>query len=287
MTNEYSYLNALKDILETGERRQTRNSVTLSKFGIKLDFDISSSFPLLTTKRVYWTGVLHELLWFIKGNTNSKDLEKNNVNIWKGNSNREFLDSVNLCDNEEGDCGPIYGFQWRHFNAPYKGTKYNYDGLGIDQLKKCINLIRTDPSSRRIFMSAWNPVQMHEMCLPPCHVSYQFYVSSDKKLSCMMYQRSGDMFLGIPFNIASVALLVYIIANITDTLPGNISIVIGDAHIYESHIEQVKLQLSRTLYELPTLTIKQKINDIDSCTVDNFIIKNYKCHPGIKADMVA
>lgn len=284
--NEYSYLNALKDIIETGERRQTRNSTTLSKFGIKLDFDISSSFPLLTTKRVYWKGVLHELLWFISGNTNSKDLEKNDVNIWKGNSTREFLDSVNLYDNEEGDCGPIYGFQWRHFGAKYESCNVNYNGIGIDQLNNCINLIKTDPSSRRIFMSAWNPVQMNEMCLPPCHVSYQFYVSSDKKLSCIMYQRSGDMFLGIPFNIASVSLLVYIIANITDTVPGNISIVIGDAHIYESHIEQVKLQINRIPYDLPTLTIKHKINDIDLYIADDFIIENYKCHAGIKAEMV-
>lgn len=275
MFNEKSYLNALKDIIETGERRQTRNSVTLSKFGVKLDFDISSSFPLLTTKRVYWKGVLHELLWFISGNTNSKDLEKYGVNIWKGNSSREFLDSINLYNNKEGECGPIYGFQWRNFNSD-----------GIDQLQNCINLIKTDPSSRRIFMSAWNPSQLDTMCLPPCHVSYQFYVSNDKKLSCIMYQRSGDMFLGIPFNIASVSLLVYIIANITDTIPGNISIIIGDAHIYETHIEQVKIQLNRSPYDFPILKINKKITDIDSCEYDNFTIENYICHLSIKADMI-
>jgi thymidylate synthase len=286
MNTENIYLDALRDILENGERRVTRNSVTLSKFSLKLDFDISSSFPLLTTKRMYWKGIAHELLWFINGNTNSKILENNGINIWKGNSTREFLDSVNLNNYEEGDCGPIYGFQWRHFGEKYKGMNYNYNGLGIDQLQNCINLIINNPSSRRIFMSAWNPIDLDEMCLPPCHVSYQFYVSSKKELSCIMYQRSGDMFLGIPFNIASVSLLVYLIANITDTIPHKISIIIGDAHIYENHIEQVKQQLSRNQYNLPILKIKNKYDNINDYKYDDLIIENYKCHPNIKAEMV-
>lgn len=286
MNTENIYLDALRDILENGERRVTRNSVTLSKFSLKLDFDISSSFPLLTTKRMYWKGIAHELLWFINGNTNSKILENNGINIWKGNSTREFLDSVNLNNYEEGDCGPIYGFQWRHFGEKYKGMNYNYNGLGIDQLQNCINLIINNPSSRRIFMSAWNPIDLDEMCLPPCHVSYQFYVSSKKELSCIMYQRSGDMFLGIPFNIASVSLLVYLIANITNTIPHKISIIIGDAHIYENHIEQVKQQLSRNQYDLPILKIKNKYNNINDYKYDDLIIENYKCHPNIKAEMV-
>ena len=285
--NEHVYLNALKDVLETGTLRKTRNSNTISKFSIKLDFDISESFPLLTTKKVYWHGVIHELLWFIKGNTNSKDLEYNKVNIWRDNSSREFLDSRTLFNNEEGDCGPIYGFQWRHFGAKYKKHDSNYQNLGIDQLKNCIDLIKNDPSSRRIFMSAWNPVQLNDMCLPPCHVSYQFHVSEDNKLDCMMYQRSGDMFLGIPFNIASVATLVYIIANITNKRPGAISIVIGDAHIYEEHIDAVKEQLSRKPYDFPKMIINKTFSNIDDYKYEHFEIIDYNYHPTIKAKMIA
>jgi thymidylate synthase len=287
MNNEKNYLNALKDILENGEKRITRNSTTLSKFSIKLDFDIRYSFPLLTTKKVYWKGVVYELLWFIKGDTNSKNLENNNVNIWKANSSRNFLDKNNLDDYEEGDCGPIYGFQWRYFGTEYKHFYDNYCGKGVDQLQNCINLIKNDPYSRRIFMSAWNPTQLNDMCLPPCHVSYQFYVSEKNELSCTLYQRSGDMFLGIPFNIASVSLLTYIIANITDKKPGFISIIIGDAHIYENHIEQVKIQLKREPYELPTLKINKKYSNINDYKFENFELENYKYHNIIKAEMVA
>lgn len=285
MINEQVYLDTLKDILNTGEYRKTRNSETLTKFSIKMDFDISESFPLLTTKKMFWKGIVEELIWFIKGNTNSKDLEANGVNIWKANSSREFLDENKLFNYEEGDCGPIYGFQWRHFGTSYKGYSYNYNGLGIDQLENCIKLIKQDPTSRRIFMSAWNPIQLDEMCLPPCHVSYQFYVSNE--LSCIMYQRSGDMFLGIPFNIASVSLLVYIIASITHTKPGKVSIVIGDAHIYENHIDQVKLQLSRTPYDAPKLKIDKKYNNIDDYKYEDFEIEGYEYHHAIKAEMIA
>jgi thymidylate synthase len=285
-TNEKVYLDALRNVLENGELRKTRNANTISKFSIKLDFDIRNSFPLLTTKKVYWKGVLHELLWFIKGDTNAKNLENNDVNIWNGNSSREFLDSLRLYNYEEGDCGPIYGFQWRHFGTQYKGYNYNYNGFGIDQLQNCINLIKTDPMSRRIFMSAWNPVQLNDMCLPPCHVSYQFYVNNKNELSCNMYQRSGDMFLGIPFNIASVSLLVYIIAMTTDKKPGNVSIIIGDAHIYESHLEQVKEQLERIPYEEPLLKINKKFTNINDYKYENFEIIDYKSHPTIKAVMI-
>jgi len=285
--NEQKYLNALKDILENGEIRNTRNSKTISKFGVKLDFDITDSFPLLTTKKVYFHGVLHELLWFIKGDTNSKNLEKYNVNIWRSNSTREYLDDLKLFNYEEGDCGPIYGFQWRHYGAVYSGPDSNYFGLGIDQLKNCIELIKKDSTSRRIFMSAWNPVQLDNMALPPCHVSYQFYVTDDKKLSCMMYQRSGDMFLGIPFNISSTSLLVYIISKITDLKPGNVSIVIGDAHIYEEHVDAVKTQLEREPYEAPKLVINKYFSNIDDYKYENFEVVDYKYYPTIKAKMVA
>jgi thymidylate synthase len=287
MTDENKYLDVLREILNNGTLRKTRNSNTLSLFSVKLDFDIKNSFPLLTTKKVYWKGVVEELLWFIRGDTNSKHLEEVKVGIWKGNSSREFLDKVGLDDYEEGDCGPIYGFQWRYFNSDYKGCNYNYNGTGIDQLQNCIDLINNDPFSRRIFMSAWNPIQLKKMCLPPCHVSYQFYVSNDNGLSCILYQRSGDMFLGIPFNIASVSLLVYILAYITGKTPDKISLVIGDAHIYEDHIEQVKEQLNRTTYNFPKLNIKHKKSNINEYTFEDFELIDYKCHPIIKAPMIA
>ena len=285
--NEQVYLNALQEVLHTGERRETRNSVTLSKFGLKLDFDIKESFPLITTKKVYWKGVVHELLWFIGAKTNSKLLEKEKVNIWKDNSTREILDSIGLDDYEEGDCGPIYGFQWRHFNAYYRGCHVNYRNEGVDQLQNCIDLIKNHPQSRRIFMSGWNPCQLFEMCLPPCHVSYHFYVSENKELSCMMYQRSADMFLGLPFNIASTSLLVYMIANITETTPGKVSIVIGDAHIYEEHIDQVRIQLQRSQYAPPKLVIRKIPENIDSYSADDFELIDYQSHPIIKAVMIA
>jgi len=270
--------------------RTTRNSKTISLFGVKMNFDISKSFPLLTTKKMYWKGILKELLWFINANTNSKDLEKDKVRIWKGNSTREYLDSIGLEHYEEGECGPIYGFQWRHFNAEYKGCKADYSGKGVDQLQNIIDLIKNKPTSRRMFMTAWNPGQLDEMALPPCHISYQFYVRNDKitgekYLDCMMYQRSGDVFLGVPFNIASTATLTYILANITDINPGKINIVIGDAHIYENHIEQVRTQLSRHPLQFPKLEISKKL-DINSLDYASFNISNYNYHPSIKASMI-
>jgi len=283
--NEKTYLDALRDVLENGELRKTRNSETLSLFSIKMDFDISEYFPLLTTKKMYWKGIVEELMWFIKGNTNSKDLEMKGVNIWRDNSSREFLDKSRLYNYEEGDCGPIYGFQWRHFGTPYKGYDYNYNGLGVDQLENCIQLLKKDPMSRRIFMSAWNPVQLNDMCLPPCHISYQFYVSNGK-LSCMLYQRSGDMFLGIPFNIASVSLLVYIMGHITGLKPGKVHLVIGDAHIYKDHIEQVRTQLEREIKSGPKLQINRKYSNINDYKFEHFDVIDYEHHPTIKAKMV-
>ena len=289
-SQEYQYLNLLDKILKNGEMRTTRNSKTISLFGVKMNFDISKSFPLLTTKKMYWKGILKELLWFINANTNSKDLEKDKVRIWKGNSTREYLDSIGLEHYEEGECGPIYGFQWRHFNAEYKGCKADYSGKGVDQLQNIIDLIKNKPTSRRMFMTAWNPGQLDEMALPPCHISYQFYVRNDKitgekYLDCMMYQRSGDVFLGVPFNIASTATLTYILANITDINPGKINIVIGDAHIYENHIEQVRTQLSRHPLQFPKLEISKKL-DINSLDYASFNISNYNYHPSIKASMI-
>lgn len=283
---EYVYLNALNDILVNGKIRETRNAKTISKFGITLKFNISETFPLLTTKRMFWKGIYEELLWFIKGDTNAHHLAEKGVHIWDGNTTREFLDGIGLNHYKDGECGPIYGFQWRHYNADYKGCDIDYTGVGIDQLQNCIDLIRSDPTSRRIYMTAWNPVRLKEMCLPPCHVSYQFYVE-EGKLSCMMYQRSGDMFLGVPFNIASTALLTYMMAHITGLKTGEITIVIGDAHIYECHVDAVKEQLSRTPLPFPKLSFKREINNIDDIKTEDIELNNYVCLKAISAKMIA
>ena len=283
---EYQYLNILDDVLKNGEHRKTRNAETISKFGVRMEFNITDNFPLLTTKKVYWKGIVHELLWFIKARTNANELASNGVKIWNGNSSRDYLDSINLPHYEEGTCGPIYGFQWRHFNADYNGPNEDYTNKGIDQLKNCIDLIKNDPTSRRIFMTAWNPSQLNEMVLPPCHVSYQFYVRNNTFIDCQMYQRSGDLFLGVPFNIASTALLTYIIANNTGYKPGKIIIVIGDAHIYSNHIEQIKIQLSRKPYHFPFLGINKK-ELVENYEYDDFNLKSYCSHSSIKANMVS
>lgn len=291
MSGEQGYLNLLKKIIETGKWRETRNGSVCSIFSEKLDFDISQEFPLLTTKKMFWKGIVEELLWFIKGNTDATKLQEKGVHIWDGNSTREFLDSVGLDKYEVGDIGPMYGFQWRHFNAEYKGCKEDYSGMGVDQLQNCINLINNDPMSRRIIMSAYNPCQLKEMVLNPCHVSYQFYVDIDdngeKKLSCMMYQRSGDVFLGVPFNIASTALLTYMVANITNCKPNKISVVICDAHIYKEHEEAVKIQLSRDIMEMPKVVINKDVKNIDEYTSDDIMLEHYTSHGPIKAKMIA
>lgn len=271
------YLNALKSILEVGERRDTRNGSTISCFGVSMSFDITSRFPLLTTKHMAWNSIVTELLWFISGTTNSKILEEQGNNIWKGNSSREYLDSIGLDLYPEGECGPIYGHQWRNFNSN-----------GIDQLAMVIDMIKNNPTSRRIFMSAWNPSQQHLMCLPPCHVSYQFYVSNDDYLDCIMYQRSGDMFLGVPFNIASTALLVYIIAKLTKKKPRYMTIHIGDAHIYREHYLPVFDQLNRRPLEAPTVEIDIPEDfTIDDIRKEHIKLNDYVHHERLKAPMKA
>lgn len=287
---EYNYLTNLEKVLKEGKIRKTRNSNTISHFGIDMSFDISKSIPLLTTKKIYWNGVLRELLWFLKGNTDAKILQEKKVHIWDGNSSREYLDSRGLQHLPEGDCGPVYGFQWRHFNANYIDCTNDYKDKGIDQLQTIIDTIKTDPMSRRMVMSAWNPCQLDEMCLPPCHILYQFYVTLDefnqKHLSCSMYQRSGDMFLGIPFNIASTSALTYIIAHMTNCKPDKITIKIGDAHIYESHIDAVKTQLKRTPGIFPELKIVGKPKKcIEDYNESNFQLNNYNPQSIIKAVM--
>ncbi len=285
MQEEKDYLNLLTDVLSLGDERETRNGITYSKFGVTLHYSLQNNvLPLLTTKKVYLRGVIQELLWFVKGRTNSKELETKRVNIWKGNSSREYLDSIGLTEYPEGTCGPIYGFQWRHFNAPYKGPNADYTNCGVDQLGECLHLLKENPTSRRIFMSAWNPEQMKEMCLPCCHVSYQWYVSNGE-LHCQMYQRSGDLFLGIPFNIASTSLLTIMLAHLSGYKPGSIRLCIGDAHIYENHYEAVLQQVKRAPFEFPTVSIEDNPQTLEDFTYRSFKIHNYKSHKTIKASM--
>ena len=283
---ENNYLDLLTKILNEGLEKDSRNSKTLSLFGEKLEFDLEKEFPLLTTKKVYWKGIVEELIWFLNAETDSKLLSDKKVKIWDGNSSREYLDSIGLNNYDEGDCGPIYGFQWRHFNAQYRGTDADYNNWGVDQLQECIDLIKNNPNSRRIIMSGWNPCQLKEMALPPCHVLYQWYVDKYDRLSVQMYQRSGDMFLGVPFNIASTSLLTNLIAKITDKKLGKLSIVIGDAQIYEDHIDAVKQQLERKPLYLPKLNIKCKKNNIEEYSMNDLELINYIYHKPIKAKMV-
>ena len=288
------YLALVEKIVNEGENRVTRNSETISLFGEHLDISIDENFPLLTTKKVYWKGIVEELLWFLKANTDSKILENKKVNIWKGNTSKEYLETISL-EYEEGIGGPIYGWQWRKFNEKYEytdkdGNKKETIGSnkGFDQLQFIIDEIKNNPTSRRLFMSAWNPNQMKDMCLPPCHISYQFYVNNGY-LSCQMYQRSADVFLGLPFNIASTSLLCYLIANICDLKPDRLKICIGDAHIYKNHIEQIKkqLELKNNLFSCPKLIIKNKYSKIEDYTIDDLELKYYYSHPSIKAEMIA
>ena len=284
-SEECRYLNNLVNILIDGARRETRSGVTISKFGLNMRFSLrDNTIPILTTKKMFTRGILEELFWFLKGDVDSKHLEDKRVNIWRGNSSREYLDSIGLNEYREGECGPIYGFQWRHFNADYKGPDATYKGTGVDQLAEVIRQIRENPTSRRMIMSAWNPVQLKDMCLPPCHVLYQFYVD-DGHLSCSMYQRSGDMFLGIPFNIASTSFLTIMLAHITGLKPGEIFHTIGDAHIYGDHISQVYKQISRKPYPFPKCYILGDVRNIEDFSIENFDIVGYKSHPKITAKM--
>lgn len=283
--NEKGYLNLLEKILENGKEKEDRTGTgTISLFGEQMKFNLRDQFPLLTTKRTFWKGVAKELLWFIKGNTDAKLLQKDNIHIWDGNSSREFLDSRGLHHLEEGDLGPVYGFNWRHWNAEYKTCNDNYTNEGVDQLKIIINEIKTNPDSRRLLLTSWNPSTLDEVALPACHSFCQFYVI-DNTISCHMYQRSADMFLGSPFNIASYALLTYMIGHITNLEPNELIISMGDTHIYKNHVDQVKEQISRTPYDFPKLKIKRKIENIDEFTYEDFEIKDYNCHKTIKAQM--
>ena len=257
------YLDLLNHVLEHGDKKEDRTGTgTISVFGYQMRFDLSEKFPLLTTKKVHLKSVIHELLWFLKGSTNIGYLKENGVSIWD-----EWAD-------ENGDLGPVYGSQWRSWQTS--------DGRTIDQISNLIENIKNNPDSRRLIVSAWNVGEVDKMKLPPCHCFFQFYVANDK-LSCQLYQRSADIFLGVPFNIASYALLTLMIAQVTNLTPGEFVHTLGDAHIYSNHIEQVKQQLSRDAKDLPIMKINPHVKDIFSFKFDDFEILNYDPHPLIKA----
>lgn len=284
--DEQQYLDLLRKVLEKGEDREDRTGTgTKSLFGERLEFNLKDNIlPVLTTKKIPVSSVIKELQWFLSGQTNSKILEKQGVSIWKANTSRSFLDQRNLNYLEEGDAGANYSHQWRHFGAIYKDCNTDYGNQGVDQIAYIINLLKNDPYSRRIFLSAWNPLQLRETCLPPCHVSLQLYVDKDNRINGQMYQRSGDLFLGVPWNITSYSLLIHYLAYLTQRKPGKLIIVFGDVHIYNNHIEQTKTQLKRTPYSFPTISLSE-VDKIENFNNDTVLVKDYQSHPKITASM--
>ena len=259
------YIELCRHILDNGIQKQDRTGTgTLSIFGYQMRFDLNEGFPLLTTKKLHWKSIAYELLWFLRGDTNIRYLNKHGVTIWD-----EWAD-------ENGDLGPIYGYQWRSWP----------DGKGgnIDQIAQVVEQIKHNPDSRRLIVSAWNVADIDEMALPPCHFAFQFYVANGK-LSCQLYQRSADVFLGLPFNIASYSLLTHMVAHVTGLKVGEFVHTLGDAHIYSNHIEQVETQIQREPRKLPTLKIKRKVTDIDDFTFEDFEIVGYDPHPHIKGEV--
>jgi len=284
-SEEQQYLDMIQDIILTGVTMDDRTGVgTISKFGTQMRFSLRDSFPLLTTKRVYWKGVLEELLWFVRGDTNGKNLADKGVHIWDKNGTREFLDGRGLTEREEGDLGPVYGFQWRHFGAKYADMHTDYSGQGVDQLVEAINTIKNNPTDRRIIISAWNPADLSKMALPPCHMFCQFYVANGE-LSCLMYQRSCDMGLGVPFNIASYSLLTLMMAQVCGLKPGEFIHTLGNAHVYSNHVEPLKEQLKRSPRPFPIVKLNPKVTDIDAFTADDFELLHYNPHPKIAMEM--
>lgn len=290
---ELSLLEAMKDILANGFHSPNRTGIdTVSVFGKHFEYRLIArvdpktniryyQFPLLTTKKMFIRGIFEELKWFLSGGTDSKVLEDKGINIWKGNTSREFLDSNGLSHYHEGETGPIYGFQWKHFGATYVPGKHDYTGEGIDQIQNVIQSLKTDPFSRRHIISGWNPLQLSEMCLPPCHVLYQFMVhehDGNRYLSLSMYQRSADMFLGVPFNIASCSMFLVMMAHRVGMVPYKFIHNIGDAHIYSNHLDATNIQVNRMPFMFPYVRI------VDDCEIE---IQDYNSHRAIKAGMAA
>jgi thymidylate synthase len=287
---EYQYLNLIHDIIETGVLEKGRNGFTKSVFGASMVFSLTDGkIPILTTKRTAWKTCFKELLWFIRGDTNNIHLQEDGVHIWDANGSREFLDSRGLINNREGDLGPVYGHQWRHFNATYSNCDADYSNKGVDQLQQIIEQLQNPETrtSRRMIMSAWNPCQLDEMALPPCHILCQFNVHDGNKLSCALYQRSGDVGLGVPFNIASYSALTHLIAKHCGLQAHEFVYHLGNAHIYQEHIEPLMKQLERTPYEFPKIEICEKREKIENYKIDDIKIINYKSHETISMKMVA
>lgn len=291
---EKQYLRLIEHILHNGEKEVGRNGNVLSSLGIAMRFDLqNNTIPILTSKKMAWKTCTKELLWFIKGNTNNKLLKQQNVKIWNDNGTRNFLDSRNLHHLKEDDLGPVYGHQWRHYNAKYNkelGCMDDYRGKGIDQLQNIINDLKNEKTrySRRHILTAWNPEQLNEMALPPCHVLSQYKVNQKNELSCMLYQRSADVGLGLPFNILSYSLLTHLIAHQCNLKPKEFIHFIGDAHIYEEHIDVLKKQIDvLDLPLFPKLYIKNKYDDINDYTIEDFQIENYEYLDKYKMEMRA
>jgi thymidylate synthase len=279
---EHQYLNLIKEIIHNGILKIEKDGekTTHSIFGARMKFNLRHSFPLLTTKRVFWRGVVEELLWFIRGSTNASELSQKNINIWNNNSSRKYLDSCGFVNRQEGDLGPVYGFQWRHYGATYFDMNSDYTNKGLDQLQQLIEKIKTQPNDRRLIMCSWNPIDIPNMVLPPCHCLVQFYVSNGE-LSCQLYQRSADMGLGVPFNIASYSLLTYMIAHVCELKLGDFIHVLGDAHVYRNHVEPLKMQLERKPFKFPKLKINLNKKNIDDFVFEDFELINYECHQKI------
>ena len=290
--HEYQYLQLLRSIMKEGVKEVGRNGTTYTKIGAAMRFSLrDNQMPLMTTKKLAWRVCLKELLWFIKGDTSNESLQKQNVKIWNGNASREFLDSRGLNYLAENDLGPVYGHQWRFWNAKYYNTNTNYEGKGIDQLQGIIDEINktklTGETSRRMIMTAWNVEQIDEMALPPCHVLSQFHITEGNKLSCSLYQRSADMGLGVPFNIASYSFLTHLLAKHCDLEAKEFVHFIGNAHIYDDHIEALQEQVKKIPLDPPSINIKQKKDNIDDYEFNDFEIIDYNCLESIKMEMRA
>ncbi len=279
--NEQAYLDLLRLVLNEGTEKGDRTGTgTLSHFGAQLRFNLADGFPLLTTKKVHLKSITYELLWFLSGSTHVDYLQQNGVRIWNEWATTEQTARFNR---PAGDLGPIYGHQWRNYGATTTADgQYNSDG--VDQIAQVVEQIKTNPNSRRLIVSGWNPGEADQVALPPCHTLFQFFVA-DNKLSCQLYQRSADLFLGVPFNIASYAMLTHMVAQVCNLEVGEFIWTGGDCHIYQNHREQVELQLTRSLYTLPTLALNPNIKDIFAFNYDDISVDGYESHPAIKAQV--
>lgn len=287
---EQAYLDLVDNCIRNGDRKSDRTKVgTLSLFGAQLEFDLEGSIvPLLTTKKIEYKSVLKELLWIMKGQTDAK---QSGVGLWDSNGSRDFLDSLGFQNRAEGDLGPIYGFQWRHAGAAYIDSRTDYTDMGIDQLQRLVNTLNSNPADRRMIIDSWNVSQLDQMALPPCHCFVQFYVRRQRFLDCKLYQRSADLGLGVPFNIASYSFLMYVISKWCNLVPGKFIHTFGDVHVYSNHVQPLKEQLTRQIYPFPSVEFNghfalDDLKDVkteDWC--DSFVVKNYHHHPPIKLKM--